>query len=143
MMPVQQLGRGDEVLPMHVSTSADPQTHARYRSLYSVAESIAACRDMDELFRGLVNQLRNLVRFDFLGLVVHEPDRAVARTRVLETASMVLTQRPERPIAETPASWVIESQQPLIIADTTVETRWPNVMAEIRQNGILSFCAYR
>jgi formate hydrogenlyase transcriptional activator len=126
---------------MDVATSTDHGADARFRSLYSVAESITACRDLDELFRRLVDELQTLVSFDFLGLVVYEPERGIARTRVLETTGMVLAQRPERAIADTPAGWVIESQQPLVIMDTAAETRWPAVMTEIRQHGIVTFCS--
>jgi Cytochrome P450 len=36
--------------------------------------------------------------------------------------------------------WVIESQQPLIVTDTAVEARWPDVMTFVQQDGIASFC---
>ncbi len=91
---------------MHIPTETDREPPAHLQSLLSVAESITACRELDELFRRLVGQLQNLVSFDFRGLVVYEPERAVAHTRVVETADMVLAQRPERPIDETPAGWV-------------------------------------
>src|SRR4029077_977863 len=131
----------EEVLAMHVPSATDRLRPERLESLLSVAESITACRDLEELFRRLVGQLQSVVSFDFLGLVLYEPELGVTRTRVLETASMVLTPRPDRPIEETPAGWVIESQQPLIVADTASEVRWPGVMADIRQQGIVSFCS--
>src|SRR5262249_55623428 len=126
----------NEVLPMQVLTSIHHPADARFQSLLSVAESITSCRELEELFRRLVGQLQDLVGFDFLGLVVYEPERGIARTRVLETASMVLAHRPERAIEEPPAGWVIESQRPLIVPDTRAETRWPGVIAELRQHGI-------
>src|SRR5262249_27287310 len=99
----------------------------RFQSLLSVAESITSCRELEELFRRLVEQLGIFVDFVFPGLFLYEPESGVANIRVLKTASMVLRSRPERPIAETPAGWVIDSQQPLVIADTAAETRWPGV----------------
>ena len=126
---------------MQVLTSIHHPADARFQSLLSVAESITSCRELEELFRRLVGQLQDLVGFDFLGLVVYEPERGIARTRVLETSSMVLAHRPERAIEETPAGWVIESQRPLIVPDTRAETRWPGVIAELRQHGIASFCS--
>src|SRR5215470_414329 len=126
---------------MVVPTSTSHAPDAHFHSLLSVAQSIASGPELEEVFHRLVDQLRGLIGFDFLGLVIYEPERGVARTRVLETASKVLAPRPERPIEETPAGWVIESQQPLIVPDTGAETRWPAVMAEIRQHGIASFCS--
>ncbi len=127
---------------MHAPTATCRLPHVqRFQALLSVAESITACHELEDLFRRLVGQLQNIVGFDFLGLVVYEPERGVAKTRVLETARMVLAPRQDKPIEDTPAGWVIDSQQPLIVADTAVETRWPGVMAEIRQQGIASFCS--
>src|SRR5262245_43999311 len=113
----------------------------RLQTLLSVGESITSSRELDDLFRRLVDQLGSIISFDFLGLVLYEADRGIARTRVLETADMVLAPRPDNAIEDTPAGWVIESQRPLIVADTAAETRWPGVMAEIRDHGIVSFCS--
>src|SRR2546427_292323 len=48
--------------------------------------------------------------------------------------------REEMVAKETPHAIVIESQQPLIVSDTGAETRWPERMAMIRNDGIGSFC---
>jgi formate hydrogenlyase transcriptional activator len=141
MRPHRLVIVADEVLRMQVLASVHHSADARFQSLLSIAESLTSCRELEELFHRLVGHLRGLVGFDFLGLVVYEPERGIARTRVLETTSMVLAHRPERPIGETPAGWVIESQQPLIVPDTGAETRWPGVIAEIRERGIESFCS--
>src|SRR5439155_2832543 len=47
----------------------------------------------------------------------------------------------ERPIDGTHSGWVIETQQPLVVADTAAETRWPDARAELRERGIVSFCS--
>src|SRR5262249_20193390 len=78
------------VLAMYVPTPTDPRPGTCLPLLLSVAEAITSCRELDELFQHLVGQLQGVVSFDFLGLVVYEPERGVAKTRVLETASMVL-----------------------------------------------------
>jgi formate hydrogenlyase transcriptional activator len=36
---------------------------------------------------------------------------------------------------------VIETQQPVLVADTAAETRWPRLMTELRQRGVASFCS--
>jgi len=112
----------------------------RFQALVSVAESITSCREPEELFRRLAGELQRVVTFDFLGLALYEPERGVTRPQVLDTASMVFTPRPEAPVEETPAGWVIETQRPLIVADTSAETRWPRVMTTIRQHSVASFC---
>ena len=111
----------------------------RFQALLAVADSITSCRDPEELFRQLVGRLQPIVSFDFLGLVVQDPTRGVAKPQIFETTGRVLEPRPEAPLDETPAGWVVEQQQPLIVPDTAAESRWPAVMDNIRRQGIVSF----
>src|SRR5947207_12048758 len=113
----------------------------RFQALLAIAESITSCRDPEELFRRLARQLRRVVRFDLLGLVLLQPERGVTSARVLETTGTGFTTLPEHPVDGTHSGWVIETQQPLIVPDTAAETRWPPAMAELQQHGIVSFCS--
>src|SRR5437879_9204005 len=113
----------------------------RFQALLAVAESITSCRDPEELFRGLARHLQRVVRFDGLGLVLLEPERGVTSDRVLETTGAGFTPLPECPIDGSHSGWVIETQQPLVVADTAAETRWPDAMADLRERGIVSFCS--
>src|SRR5947209_1903252 len=113
----------------------------RFQALLAVAESITSCRDPEQLFRGLARHLQRVVRFDRLGLVLLHPERGVTSARVLETTGTEFTALPERPVDGTPAGWVTETQQPLIVPDTAAETRWPRAMAELRAHGTVSFCS--
>src|SRR3989449_546555 len=113
----------------------------RFQALLAVAESITSCRDPEELFRGLARHLQRVVRFDRLGLVLLHPERGVASARVFETTGAGFTTLPECPIDGSHSGWVIETQQPLVVADTAAETRWPDAMADLRERGIISFCS--
>src|SRR5206468_7269326 len=113
----------------------------RFQALVAVAESITSCRDPEELFRGLARHLQRVVRFDRLGLVLLQPERAVTSARVLETTGTGFTTLPEHPVAGNHSGWVIETQQPLLVPDTAAETRWPRAMAELQQHGNVSFCS--
>ncbi len=113
----------------------------RFQALLAVAESITSFRDPEELFRGLARHLQRVVRFDGLGLVLLEPERGVTSARVLETTGAGFTTLPECPIDGSHSGWVIETQQPLVVADTAAETRWPDAMADLRERGIVSFCS--
>src|SRR3989449_1960191 len=113
----------------------------RFQTLLAVAGSITSCRDPEELFRRLARQLRRVVRFDRLGLVLLQPERGVTSARVLETTGTGFTTLPEYPVDGDHSGWVIETQQPLIVPDTAAETRWPRAMAELREHGIVSFCS--
>ena len=113
----------------------------RFQALLAVAESITSCRDPEELFRGLARHLQRVVRFDRLGLVLLHPERGVTSARVFETTGAGFTTLPECPIDGSHSGWVIETQQPLVVADTAAETRWPDAMADLRERGIVSFCS--
>src|SRR2546427_3868867 len=113
----------------------------RFQTLLAVAESITSCRDPEELFRFLAQQLQHVVRFDRLDLVLLQPERGVTSARVLETTGLRFTTLPEYPVHGNHSGWVIETQQPLIVPDTADETRWPCAMAELHQHGIVSFCS--
>ena len=128
-------------LPSSVAGSADVATLAeRFQALVSVAESINSCRDPEELFRRLAAELQRVVSFDRIGLLLYEAETNVIRLQVLETSAMVYGPRPDINYSDSPGRWVIETQQPLIIEDIATETRWPNVMAEMRREGRASIC---
>jgi formate hydrogenlyase transcriptional activator len=121
-----------------VSRTDGPSLAERFQALVSVAESITSCREPEELYRRLAIELRRVVSFDFVAVVLHERDGE--QTQLLDTASMAFTVRPAVAAEDTPTGWVIASQQPLIVADTATETRWPEVMPVARTNGLASFC---
>jgi len=122
-----------------VSRADGPPVADRFHALVSVARSITSCREPEDLFRRLAPELERVVRFDFLGLVLHDPEQAIVRPVILDARSMTLMRRPEEVAAESVAGLVIQSQQPLIVPDTSVETRFSDTKLAL-QDGIGSFC---
>jgi formate hydrogenlyase transcriptional activator len=61
----------------------------RLRLLLEVSESIASHRDLDELFRDLAQRLPQIVPFDYINAVLHEPARDLMRLRLLVTATNI------------------------------------------------------
>jgi formate hydrogenlyase transcriptional activator len=122
-----------------VSTTHGSPLAERFRALVSVAGSVTSCLDPEDLFRGLAAKLEQVVRFDFLGLVLHDPERAVVRPLILDARNMTLMHRPEVVVAESVVGPVIQSQEPLIVPDTAVETRFSDTPLAL-QDGIASFC---
>jgi len=113
----------------------------RQQTLLSVAESIAACREPEELFRRLAGELQRVVRFENIGLLLYDAERDVLRPQILETSGMILSPpRTDVTIQDNPTRWVMDSQEPLIIPDTSAETRWPETIRRIRDEGVMSFC---
>jgi formate hydrogenlyase transcriptional activator len=122
---------------------AGPAAFSReqYRALLEVAEVIAAHRDLSELFHDLAQRLPRVVPFDFINLLLHDPTRNVMRIHVLVTPEPG-TIRPgmELPVDESPGGVVWRTQQPLTVENVAQETRFPKLMPQVLENGILSFC---
>src|SRR5258705_1797254 len=115
---------------------------AQHRALLEVAEAISQHRDLRELFHELAARLHGVVEFDYLNLTLHDAGRNVMRLHILET-EQPSTIRPgaEFPMGETPSGWVWETQQPFILDDTEEETRYPDLLQILRENGVRSFCS--
>ena len=103
-----------------------------YRALLAVSEAIVSHRDLSALFHELADRLHEVVRFDYLGLVLHEAASQTMRLHILEGRES--TPRPwvEFPVGELPEGLVWQTQQPLILADVAEETRWPRFLEQVR-----------
>ncbi len=113
----------------------------QHQALLEVAEAIARHRDLGELFHDLAQRLHRLVQFDYLNLVLHDPARQVMRLHILETSQPTRIQAGmEFPVAETPAGWVWETQQPFMVADIAQESRYPAVTQMLQQERVKAYC---
>ncbi len=114
----------------------------RLRLLAEVSESIASHRDLNELFRDLAQRLPRIVPFDYINLVLHDPVRNVMRLRLLIAPDeSTIRQGEDFPVDGSPGGYVFQTQQPLIVNDVTVETRYPVVISRLIENGVQSFCS--
>jgi formate hydrogenlyase transcriptional activator len=112
----------------------------RLRLLLEVSESIASHRDLEELFRDLAQRLPQIVPFDYINAVLHEPARDVMRLCLLVTATpSTISPGLELSIDESPGGLVWKTQQPLTVNDITQERRFPKLTAMLRENGVQSF----
>lgn len=127
-----------------LSVKAAPQPLlSRSQALLQVAESIAHHRDLADLFHDLAARLHDVAHFDYLNLLLHDPERQVMRLHLLET----LGQKPsqlhvglELPIASTPSGVVLETQTPFVVSDVETEPSFPSLMHTLRREGVRSFC---
>src|SRR6516225_5029609 len=112
----------------------------RYRALLAVAQAISAHRDLQALFHDLTGRLQQVVHFDYLILVLHDPANNTMRRHILETSDPSPIQASSAlPVGEGPAGWVWRTQQPLIISNMAAETRWPR-FRELAKQRINSLC---
>src|SRR5262249_31669045 len=101
----------------HERTGRELSACQQYRTLLAVAEAIVTHRDLGALFHELAGRLRQIVRFDFLALVLLEAAGDTTRMHILETSGL----RPDQwftpiPVDATPSGMVLQTQQPLIVS---------------------------
>jgi formate hydrogenlyase transcriptional activator len=111
-----------------------------YRILLAVADAIGSHRDLQALFHDLTGRLQQVVHFDYLILVLHDPANNTMRRHILETSDPSPIQASSAlPVGEGPAGWVWRTQQPLIISNMAAETRWPRFRQNVKDR-INSLC---
>src|SRR5437016_9494273 len=87
----------------------------QYKALLAVAEAIISHRDLPALFHDLAGRLHQVVRFDYLLLVLHDDAHDVMRLHILETSEPTSTRAGLlTPVRESPSGFVWQTQQPLI-----------------------------
>src|SRR6202163_2851896 len=127
-------------VPTRQLSAASPE--AQHRALLEVAEAISQHRDLGELFHELAARLHGVVEFDYLNLTLHDAARNVMRLHILETEEpRKIRPGAEFPMGETPSGLVWETQQPFILDDTEEETRYPELLHILRENGVRSSCS--
>lgn len=58
----------------------------RSRTMLEVAGAISAHRDLKALFKELAQRLPFVIQFDYIGLILHDPEKNVMRSHILRTA---------------------------------------------------------
>jgi formate hydrogenlyase transcriptional activator len=114
----------------------------RYRALLAVSEAIASHRELAALFHQLADRLHQVVRFDYLGLLLHEAEGNILRVHVLEQppGSPVSPGPLIYPVGDVPGGLVLKSQQPVILSSRADYERWPRLEESARQYGVQSTC---
>src|SRR5690242_3496378 len=111
----------------------------RCLALLAVSEAIVAHRDLSALFHELAGRLHQVVRFDYLALLLHEAENNTLRLHVLEPPD-----RAAAPVSlavgETPAGLVWQTQQPHILWSIAEDKRWPRLQELARLYGVQSSC---
>src|ERR1041385_2803178 len=106
----------DPVISAPETALSAPLEHSRRQleALLEVSEAIAQQRDLPALFHDLAARLHSVIDFDFLSLVLHDPQKNVMRLHILETR--IPTEKvagSESPIEGNPSGWVWQTQEPL------------------------------
>ncbi|HJZ92996.1 MAG TPA: sigma 54-interacting transcriptional regulator [Gemmataceae bacterium] len=113
----------------------------RYRTLLAVTEAIVSHREVQALFHDLANQLRQVVRFDYLVCHLHDAASNTIRLHVLEAAEPVSVKgRTVFSVEEHPGGMVLQTQHPAVVSNLAGVSRWPRFLERWKQFGVNSGC---
>ncbi|MBI1765248.1 MAG: sigma 54-interacting transcriptional regulator [Acidobacteria bacterium] len=122
-------------------TQDSPVLLRQYRALLRASEAIAAQRDLTSLHRHLAELLGAVAEFEALALILYDPARNVLCVQTCAaTPRDQLTPVLELSVEAASHDWVGQLRQPLLMADVEQETRWPELAAWARQQGLRTSC---
>jgi formate hydrogenlyase transcriptional activator len=111
--------------------------------LPEICHAIAAHDNLGDLFHALAKCLRPIVAFNFLSVVLHDPDREVMRMYVLEgeVSSSILRTGMEFPMEDSVSAFSMRNARPTIIPDTETEPRFKTTTRMLSDHGVRSLCS--
>jgi formate hydrogenlyase transcriptional activator len=107
-----------------------------YEAVVALSHSIAGRTDLRSLLSGVAESLGRIVRFDHVGLILHDPNGNVMQGHILNAPGNPVMTELRLPVEEDPAGWVWLNQQPLLLSPVQSETRWPRAVGIGRDLGI-------
>ena len=112
-----------------------------YQTLLAVSEAIVLHRDLPALFHDLSARLHDVVRFDWLALILHDPASQTLHLHVLEPSlpdwrAIVASV----PVEGSPGGLVMQTQKPLILSNVAELRRWPRHNERALLHGVQSSC---
>lgn len=109
-----------------------------YEAVLALSRSIAGRTDLDALLSGVAESLSRIVRFDYIGLSLHDPNENMMQGHILTARRDPAIMSLRLPVEQDPAGWVWLNQQPLIVSRLDSETRWPQFVTRARREFGLS-----
>ncbi|MCE5310941.1 MAG: sigma 54-interacting transcriptional regulator [Acidobacteriales bacterium] len=108
-----------------------------YEAVLELARSIAGHTDLDSLLSGVAESLRRVVDFEYVAMILRDPDGKAMRLHVLKASGEVDTMGDTLfPLESTPGGWVWLNQKTLVISSVENDTRWPDFLKMVRGAGL-------
>jgi formate hydrogenlyase transcriptional activator len=120
-----------QVIPTHHT--------ARYEALLRAGRSIATCNDCENAGNELLRQLREILSFDYLQVVIFDAETNAVEWQLLEVNGVRLDGLTQD--EDTPVVWVHQWQQLHLANDWSRETRFSIHKQFLGEHGIASSCA--
>jgi PAS domain S-box-containing protein len=134
----------EELVKLRVLTGEMPTAWlgslaTRYEALLRASRAISAYREPVALFRALAGELRNAVKFDYLGLILFDESLNKIEMPVLHVVHGPGVEIPADLRSEESITWwVYHNQQPVVISDASKERRFPRIMEIYKRCGVQS-----
>jgi PAS domain S-box-containing protein len=134
----------EQVVKPSLSTGARPtewieSQGGRYQALLRASRAISAYREPAGLFRALAGELQDVVRFDYLGLVLYDESQNKIEMPVFEVVNGPgVTIPTDLPAEDTLTWWVYHNQKPVVISHASDEPRFPRMMQIYKRWGVQS-----
>jgi formate hydrogenlyase transcriptional activator len=122
------------------STNALPEN--QYTTLLEVSQAISSHQSLTELFEDLGRRLHTVLNFNYLSLILHDPQQEVMRVHTLHFDG-VSTIHPgmEFGVDDSPSGEVWRTQRPFIVGEPEQASRFPRARRVLTENGLKSFCS--
>ena len=119
-----------------ISGENGARREALYKAVVSLSRSIAGRTDLRSLLMGLSESLRPIVKFNNVGLFLHDPNLNVMHGHILTEPGDTSIRSLRLPVDQDLAGSVWANEQPVVISDFECETRWPETAQLARDLGI-------
>jgi formate hydrogenlyase transcriptional activator len=118
-------------------TDVEPTQTDIYQALFDLSQRIANHSDLESLCEGLAQALNRILEFERFALMQYDPDTKILHVYgVTEERTTIREHELTLPLDSTPAGWVFENQQPLVIPNLENEGRWPKFVCAAQSKGL-------
>src|SRR6266403_141394 len=104
----------------------------RYAALFHISEALSACGEPEQLARVLGDQLRGLISFDHLDVLILKENSSEIEWHGWGTAPAAF---PDLPVEETSSWHVYNTQEPCHIADWDADDKFPRLKRILENSG--------
>jgi formate hydrogenlyase transcriptional activator len=119
----------------HIEFDADLR---RYEALLEMADLMVHRHSLPELFLAMAERLRQVVAADAANFFLYDPTSNVMRLHFWKGNEV--SSVPDVAVEASPSGWTWQNQQPLVMNDLQMESRFPLVLNDLREQGLKSYC---
>ncbi|MDH3442724.1 MAG: GAF domain-containing protein [Deltaproteobacteria bacterium] len=116
------------------------RAQSQHQALLEISQAIVSHRDLAQLFHDLAPHFHLVLEFDFVNLILHESNRNIMRSHVLECPDPNYCCPSYECPMETPGGWVWETQRPWVVSELALDARFPDCSRWLSERGVASLC---